>query len=186
LVLPAEASIDPGRLAWLPLTFLAEQELQSDAGVTGYDDLYAYREVMKAGSRLYQLYSYLGMVRRRFGDQVAQQVRALQCGVLDNDQPGAGKTVDTALQLIEHSLSAAVAGPENASTELPLPAEQYVALALLTSLPESPDYQPGMHNICWPPQSMMGAVQQLSGLRVKARQELLRAFSPLLNSTYSI
>lgn len=181
--MPAELSIDPGRLAWLPLAFLAEQEIQFD-GVTG-DDPAAYREVMIAGLRLYQLYIYQGIVRRRFGERIGRKVHALQCGIFDKEQAGAGKALDAALHLIERSLSAAMARADAGSVEFTLPTERHVALALLTGLPESPDYLPGKQSQNRQLHRLAGMEQQLAGLLVRAKQDLIGAFSPVLNSTRS-
>jgi hypothetical protein len=183
--LPAEVSIDPDRLARLPLAFLVEQDVDFDIDGVAGNDVAAYREVMTAGLRLYQLYSYQGMVRRRFGERVAKKVHALQCRIIDSEQAGAGEAVDAALQLIELSLSAAVFGAEAGSVEFPVPAEQCVALALLTGLPESPDYLPDAQSSDRHLRCIANMEQQLAGLLVRGKQDMLRTFSPLFRSRCS-
>ena len=182
--MPAEVSIDPDRLARLPLVFLAEQDVDFDIDGVAGDDVTTYREVMTAGLKLYQLFSYQGMVRRRFGEPVAKKVHTLQCRIIDSEHAGAGEAVEAALQLIERSLSVAVVGAEAGGVEFPVSAERRVALALLTGLPESPDYLPDAQNRDLRLPCIANMEQQLAGLLVRGKQDMLRTFSPLFRSRY--
>lgn len=180
-----EGYIKPGRLAWLPLAFLVEQEeQQAELSVLAECDV-AYRDVMTAGLWSYQLYSYQTLVRRRYGDEVARQVRALQCEIFESEQPGAGAAIDAALQLIETALYASVVGGAAGSVHFALPAELTVALALLLGLPESPDYYEGGHGQDRPVNSVPGVDERLASLLAKGQRAMLDTFTPLFSMSLS-
>lgn len=172
-----EGLITPGRLAWLPLVYAAEQEFP-DPLLTDTDA--PYRDVMLAGLRVYQLHCYQVMVRQRFGEDMAAQVRRLQCDIFDSEQHGAGAAFASALQLVEAGLNAAVVGGRAGSVRFALPAELSVALALLIGLPESPDFHDGASRSDRPVCQTPGMDERLAEQLATAQRSVLETFSPIL------
>lgn len=185
LILLNEEYINPGRLAWLPLAFLAEQDdQQAEFSLLAECDI-AYRDVLTTGLWTYQLYSYQTLVRQHYGEEVVKQVRALQCEIFDREQPGAGAAIDSALQLVEMALHASVVGGNAGSVNFVLPAELAVALALLLGLPESPDYYQGSRGDDQPVSSVPGIDERLANLLAKGQTAMLEAFTPLFSVALS-
>lgn len=176
-----EGYINPGHLAWLPLAFMIEQDVQQTGSTAVADSDAAYHEVMTTGSLVYQLYSYHGMVRRRFGDEVTRQVQELQCEIFEREQPGAGAAIVSALLLVETALHASVVGGKAGSVHFALPAELAVALALLLGLPESPDYYAGSKGDDRPVYSVPGIDDRLARLLERGKHATLEAFTPLFS-----
>ncbi len=173
-----EGYINPGRLAWLPLAFLVEQD-QQQVALSESDT--AYRDVMATGVWTYQLYGYHTLVRRRYGEEVARQVRALQCEILDSERPGAGAAIDSALQLVETALHASVVRGKIRSVNFAISAERTVALALLLGLPDSPDYNAGHCDRDRPANGVPDIDKRLAGMLVKGQLAMLEVFTPLFS-----
>lgn len=178
-----EGFINPGRLAWLPLAFMVEQDAQQTGCTAVADADAAYHEMMTTGCWVYQLYSYYGMVRRRFGEEVAKQVQELQCEIFEREQPGAGAAIISALQLVEIALHASVVGGKAGSAFVALPAELSVALALLMGLPESPDYYADGKGDDRPVYRVAGIDERLASLLEKSKHALLEAFNPVFSAS---
>jgi hypothetical protein len=172
---------NPGRLAWLPLAFMLEQDaLQATVADQDGSDA-AYQEVMTASYLTYQLHSYHMLVRRRFGDEVAGQVKTLQCEIFEREQAGAGAAVVFALNLVETALQTPVVGGKAGCVHFALPAEQSVALALLTGLPASPDYHAGHAQAGQSLEQLPGIDAGLAGFLEQGKHAVLETFMPLFS-----
>jgi len=126
-------------LAALPVDYLTRQEdllarMHVDEGA-----LNPYREVFITGTRAYQQYAYLELVRWTYGRAVAQQVAVHQHRLLEFTT-GRERCVEQALDLIEGALDTRAVSAATPEGEIEIPIEMNVALALLLGLPESPDY----------------------------------------------
>jgi len=173
------------RLAWLPLSFLAEQDLPATLSDPLCGSAAAYHDVMLSSLWIYQLHAYRDLVRAGLGLGVADEVQAFQREILNREQAGSGDAVIDAMGLVDTALQAvcreARAHPGDNS-----PGELGVAMALLMGLPDSPDYQEtpaGLHEpVAW---RLPGIEQCLAALLSAGQQALLSAFSPLFVSRAS-
>lgn len=168
-------SISGGRLVCLPLSFLAEQELV-DAHLPAGD---IYYDVALTAVWIYQLHSYHELVSDHYGREVADRVLSQQRAIFDREQPGAGESIETAMNLIGLVLNKRQGdyfGAPGDSLNLP---EYRVALVLLLGLPESPDYYAGGAKKDRLVHKVPGIEERLAHLLHQGRQQLLDAFVPL-------
>ena len=169
------------RLAWLPVVFISEHQAMfaqygRDEGIEE-----AYRDVTITSLWVYLLYTYHGLVRRRFGTATEARVREYQREIFNDEQPGSGDDIMTALELVDGAVRAGVQIEPDWSIQFKLPAELAVALALLLGLPESPDYRsrkpkPSDYAV----HRMPGVDWRLARVLTRAKKELTRTFSPVI------
>jgi hypothetical protein len=174
-----EISVDIHSLAALPIEYQNTQR-ELLAQICGDREIdAAYRDVFAAGIRGYQLTAYLMLLRRYYGQQVADRVWSCQYRLLDGDTENS--SVARAMALIGHALGGKkiVATTETGSVDIPI--EMNVALALLLGMPESP------HFVARPEQRMdqirrMGPDidWDLSHCLFRAYDEVVKTFAPLL------
>lgn len=90
-----------------------------------------YQDVFLASVQGYQIYSYLNLIDSHFGRDVREVVQVYMLKAFDRIAH-ARILVEYTLQIVEHA--AQYPGEED------IPSETRIALMLLLSLPESPDY----------------------------------------------
>jgi len=170
------------RLAWLPIVFLTEQEDVFRQYGRDEDIEDAYREVISTSLWVYLLYTYNGMVRRRFGSATAIRVREIQRDIFNDEQPGSGDFILVSLELVEDALSDGVVRDLEWCIQFKMPAELAVALTLLLGLPESPDYRSRKPRPAdYTAHRMPGVDWRLSRVLARGQQEILRTFSPVID-----
>jgi len=171
------------RLAWLPIVFMSEQEDSFEQ--FGRDESIedAYSDVIRASLWVYLLYTYHGLVRRRFGSTIEMRVRDFQRDIFDDEQSGSGEAMNTAMELIERALKSGVERDTDWSIKFKMPAELAVALALLLGLPDSPDFRsrkpkPADYAV----HRMPGVDWRLARVLARGQQEILKTFAPIIDN----
>ena len=98
------------------------------------------RGVLQSGVLGYQLYTYYGLVRSRFGQDVEHKVRSRHTGMFSH----VGELASM-LEMIDGAVRIGTVVTPTALSEVATPVEMNVALALLLGLPGSPHYvtEPG-------------------------------------------
>ncbi|GMR21630.1 MAG: hypothetical protein BMS9Abin36_2232 [Gammaproteobacteria bacterium] len=170
------------RLAWLPIVFLTEQENVFERYGRDEDIEDAYRDVITSSLWVYLLYTYHGMVRRRFDSATEAQVREIQRDIFNDEQQGSGDSILAALELVECALSTGVERDSEWVIQFKMSAELAVALALLLGLPDSPDYssrkpKPADYAV----HRMPGVDWRLARVLARGRQEIIKTFSPIID-----
>ena len=170
------------RLAWLPIVFLTEQEDVFKQYVRDEDIEDVYSDVISTSLWVYLLYTYHGMVRRRFGSVKEARVREIQQGIFNDEQPGSGDFVLAALELVERALSAGVERDPDWCIQFKMPAELAVALSLLLGLPESPDYRSRKPKPAdYTAHRMPGVDWRLARVLARGQQDIITTFSPVID-----
>jgi hypothetical protein len=174
-----ETTVDIYALAVLPIKYQATQrELLAQLCRDREIDT-AYRDVFTAGIRGYQLATYLMLLRRYYGQQVAERVWSCQRRLLGRDT--ADSPAARAMDLISQALGgeAVAAITETGSVDIPI--EMNVALALLLGMPESPDYVPRSEQRMEQITRMRLDIDwDLSHCLFRAYDEVVKTFAPLL------
>jgi len=170
------------RLAWLPIVFLTEQEDMFERYGRDEDIEDAYRDVISTSLWVYLLYTYHGMVRRRFDGVTEARVREIQRDIFNEEQPGCGDSMLAALELVGCALIAGVERDPGWCIQFKMPAELAVALALLLGLPDSPDYRsrkpkPADYAV----HRMPGVDWRLANVLARGQQEIVKTFSPIID-----
>jgi len=170
------------RLAWLPIVFLTEQEDVLEQHSRDEDIEDAYRDVLTTSLWVYSLYTYLGMVRRRFGHIMEIRVRDYQRAIFNDEEAGFGDSIFSALGLVDCALKAGVERDPDWNIQFKLPAELAVALALLLGLPDSPDYRSRKPKPSdYAAHRMPGIDWRLARVLARGKQEILKTFSPVID-----
>jgi hypothetical protein len=126
-------------VAALPIEYLTRQDALLERMRVAGHAFTSYREVFITGTRAYQQYAYLEIVRWTYGRAVAQQIAVYQHRLLDFTT-ARGRCSEQALDLIEGAFNTREVSAATREGEIKIPIEMNVALALLLGLPESPDY----------------------------------------------
>jgi hypothetical protein len=180
-----EITVDIYALAVLPIEYQAtQQELFAQICKDREIDT-AYRDVFTAGIRGYQLATYLMLLRRYFGEQVADQVWTCQRRLLGRDT--VGTPAARAMDLISHALGGKEVAATTETGSVDIPIEMNVALALLLGMPESPDFVAR-------PEQRIGQINRmrldidwdLSHCLFRAYEEIVKIFAPLLSCVAAI
>ena len=171
------------RLAWLPIVFLTEQESMFEQYGRDEDIEEAYRDVITTSLWVYSLNSYHGLVRSRFGGDTEARVREYQRGIFNDEQPGSGDAMITALGLVECALRVGVGSDPDWRISFKMRAELAVALALLLGLPDSPDYRsrkpkPADYTV----HRMPGVDWRLARVLARGQKEIIKTFSHIIDS----
>lgn len=171
------------RLAWLPIVFLTEQGSVFEQYVKDEYIEEAYRDVTTTSLWVYLLNTYHGLVRRRFGSATETQTREYQREIFNDEQPGSGDAIITALELVECAQRVGVGSDPDWRIQFKMPAELAVALALLLGLPDSPDYRsrkpkPADYTV----HRMPGIDWRLARVLARGHQEIIDTFSPIIDS----
>ena len=176
-----ERSENVHRLAWLLIVFMTEKEEVFERYGRDEDIEEAYRDVITTSLWVYSLYTYHGLIRRRFGSATEARVREYQRDIFNDEQPGFGDAIIAALELVERALTAGVESAPERSIRFKMPAELAVALALLLGLPDSPDYRarkpkPADYAV----HRMPGVDWRLARVLARGQQEIIKTFSPAI------
>lgn len=170
-------------LAWLPIVFLSEQEdvFEQYGRDEGIED--AYRDLIRASLWVYLLYTYHGLVRRRFGSATEMRVRDFQRDIFEDEQSGSGEAMIAALELVESALKSGMERDTDWSIQFKMPAELAVALALLLGLPDSPDFRsrkpkPADYAV----HRMPGVDWRLARVLARAQKQIIKTFAPIIDS----
>jgi len=177
----SELSDNVHRLAWLPIVFMTEQEGVFEQYRRDEDIEEAYCDVITTSLWVYSLYTYHGLVRRRFGSATEARVREYQRDIFNDEQPGSGDAIIAALELVGRALTAGVESDPERRIQFKMPAELAVALALLLGLPDSPDYRarkpkPADYAV----HRMPGVDWRLARVLARGQQEIIKTFSPVI------
>ncbi|HHH43938.1 MAG TPA: hypothetical protein ENK49_07360 [Gammaproteobacteria bacterium] len=178
---PGERGDRARQLAWLPILFITEQEeLFATYGREERIDE-AYHDVVLTSLWVYLLHTSDELVRDRFGAGTANQVREIQRGIFNAEEPGSGDAILVALDLVERALGVDIHSDPDRTIRFKMPDELAVALALLLGLPDSPDYRsrrakPSDYAV----HRMPGVDWRLARVLGKGRQALTEALEPVL------
>ena len=133
-------SIDPYELAMLPMIRLSPDAEPSEtycgSDLSKLDP--AYHDVVNTGLWSYQLYTYLELLQRLFGQNIKREVRDWLLDML-NANDFAGDRLVTVFTVIENAMHASHSTMDTGSGLSCVPVEMSIALAMLLDLPESPD-----------------------------------------------
>ena len=172
------------RLAVLPIAWLAERE---ELPVEYYSDSVegkSYRQVLTTSVWMYLLYSYLLLVRTHFGDETADAVWINQQAMLEAEASGAASAIESAFELIDSALQAAMQVIPSSKHNTDIPEELSVALALLLGLPESPGYR--VTQIDQEAEDMPPGIDWfLSTQLQRGREQIQREFEPVFRAARS-
>ena len=119
----SEPSDNVHRLAWLPIVFMTEQEEVFELYGREEEIEEAYCDVITTSLWVYSLYTYHGLIRRRFGSATEARVRESQRDIFNDEQPGSGDAIIAALELIERALTAGLESDPGRSIRFKMPAE---------------------------------------------------------------
>ena len=171
------------RLAWLPIVFMSEQEdvFEQYGRDEGIED--AYSDVIRTSLWVYLLYTYHGLVRRRFGSATEMRVRDFQRDIFEDEQSGSGEAMIAAMELVERALKSGLERDTDWSIQFKMPAELAVALALLLGLPDSPDFRsrkpkPADYAV----HRMPGVDWRLARVLARGQKEIIRTFAPIIDN----
>lgn len=131
--------LDVSRLALLPVGYLMEQDDPFHEFCQGREISAAYRDVFVASAWAYQLYIYLDLIQERYGHDIVDEVREQQFrlfGKLAN----AGLAIEAALDLIDGATGLGKLVNPVQYSEVDVPLEMNISMALLLGLEESPDF----------------------------------------------
>ena len=173
--------IDSFELAMLPVTYLLENSdpyARYGNGSGRLDE--SYRDVLNSGVWGYQLYTYLLMVDRYFGQSMRNRVREHQLAMLGS-MDDSSRSLDLTLTLIGNALDTSGISVPGDNGDINIPAEVNVALVLLLHDPASPDYVSDMDDRDASIRRMAPDVDwNLAQYLAVAREDMVRTFSPLL------
>ncbi|HED17215.1 MAG TPA: hypothetical protein ENI64_10450 [Gammaproteobacteria bacterium] len=135
-------NIDPYELAMLPMIRLSPDaepsETYGDCGLGKLDS--AYFDIVNTGLWSYQLYTYLELLQKIFGNNVKTEVSDWLLDML-NANNSAGDRLQTVFTVIEHAKKQARHAVMGTGKDLSsISVEMSMALAMLVELPESPDF----------------------------------------------
>jgi len=170
------------QLAWLPIAFLTEEKDELEQYGRDEDIEDAYHDVTTTSLWVYLLYTYHGMIRRRFGRIMEIRVRDYQRDIFNDEQAGSGDSILAALKLVESALDAGTERDRDGGIRFIMPAELAVSLALLLGVPESPDYRsrkpkPSDYAV----HRMPGVDWRLARVLARGQQEMIKTFSPIID-----
>lgn len=132
---------DSFELAMLPAAQLLECPDPGERYGAGKEVAGPYRQAFNAGIRGYQVYTYLLLVERYFGEDVQAEVLEHQLAVFGRLDAGFS-SLGLALELIQQALATNGVNVRTGSGEIRVPLEVNIALVLLLHLPQSPDCVP--------------------------------------------
>jgi hypothetical protein len=174
---------DAYHLAMLPIAYLSGRDEPFDRyrnSTMVLDD--AYRDVVNAGVWAYQLHTYLGLVRIRFGQEIQRVVLEYQLIILDREA-GAGAATRKTLELIDTALATRTMKVPTRQGAIEVPVEMSVALLLLLDICESPHYvaDPVMRDV------QVGRIEpdadwNFATYLSRAREDVVTTFSPMLEN----
>jgi hypothetical protein len=173
-------------LALLPVSFLNEEgdrfvQLCSQAAIGRQ-----YGNLVTSSIWVYPMHAYRAQIRKHLGAPVAAAVWSRQRGLFEEAEAGAGALMESAFLLIDEALDTG-----NVSLDSPVAAgaaapESRVALALLSGMPESPDYSGDRRVREGAPRAACAKVEAcLADCLLQAREELLAACSELFAAPVS-
>ena len=127
-------------LALLPVSFLSEEgnrfvETCSQAIIGSQ-----YGNLVTSSIWVYPMHAYRAQIRKHLGAPVAAAVWSRQRGMFEDAEAGAGELMESAFLLIDEALDAGSVSLDGSVASSVAAPETRVALALLSGMPESPDY----------------------------------------------
>lgn len=173
--------IDSFELAMLPVTYLLENSdpyVRYGNGSGRLDE--SYCDVLNSGVWGYQLYTYLLMVDRYFGQSMRNRVREHQLAMLGSMDDNS-RSLDLTLTLIGNALDTSGISVPGDNGDINIPAEVNVALVLLLHDPASPDYVSDVDDRDASIRRMALDVDwNIAHCLAVAREDMVRTWSPLL------
>jgi hypothetical protein len=143
----------------------------------------AYSDVIRASLWVYLLYTYHGLVRRRFGSATEIRVRDFQRDIFEDEQAGSGEAMIAAMELVERALKSGVEHDTDRSIQFKMPAELAVALVLLLGLPDSPDFRSRKPKTAdYAVHRMPGVDWRLARVLARGHQEIKKTFAPIIDN----